>query len=44
MRRWIWFNSPSLVMFGAFVIFVVLQAPSDGRRTTTTLPSTASRP
>jgi hypothetical protein len=26
MRRWIWFNSLSLVMFGAFVIFIVLQS------------------
>lgn len=26
MRRWIWFNALSLVMFGAFLLFVVLQS------------------
>jgi hypothetical protein len=26
MRRWIWFNALSLVMFGAFLVFVVLQS------------------
>jgi hypothetical protein len=26
MRRWIWFNALSLVMFGAFLVFIVLQS------------------
>jgi hypothetical protein len=26
MRRWIWFNALSLVMFGAFLLFIVLQS------------------
>jgi hypothetical protein len=26
VRRWLWFNALSLVMFGAFVVFVVLQS------------------
>jgi hypothetical protein len=26
MRRWIWFNALSLVMFGAFFVFVLLQS------------------
>src|SRR5688572_22794180 len=26
MRRWLWFNALSLVMFGAFLVFVVLQS------------------
>lgn len=26
MRRWLWFNALSLVMFGAFLLFVILQS------------------
>jgi len=26
MRRWMWFNALSLVMFGAFLLFIVLQS------------------
>jgi hypothetical protein len=26
MRRWLWFNALSLVMFGAFLLFIVLQS------------------
>lgn len=26
MRRWLWFNSLALAMFGAFLVFIVLQA------------------
>jgi hypothetical protein len=26
MRRWLWFNALSLVMFGAFLVFIVLQS------------------
>ncbi|GAA4451585.1 DUF6766 family protein [Phytohabitans houttuyneae] len=26
MRRWMWFNALSLVMFGAFLVFIVLQS------------------
>jgi len=26
VRRWLWFNGLSLVMFGAFLVFLVLQS------------------
>ena len=26
MRRWVWFNALSLVMFGAFLVFLILQS------------------
>jgi hypothetical protein len=26
MRRWLWFNSLSLAMFAAFLVFIVLQS------------------